>query len=160
MILYTKHLSIEEFVARALIYAVLWIGNNHNLMGNTMEERRMFPYDKRRKPGRPKAIPESFVPKVIALYKRGFGYRAITRELKKKNLLVNWSTVRRLIKKKLWTNLSCKYNPYPNLTPSNSINKDQYRQGITCSLKKSESNQCLVKPVDLPRVTCKYEGKH
>ena len=126
-------------------------------MGNTIEERRMFPYDKGRKPGRPKAIPEAIVPKVIALYKRGLGYRAITRELKKKNLSVNWSTVRRLIKKKLWTNLSCEYNPYPNLTPSNSINKDRHRRGITSRKTKPKSSKCFVKPVDLPRFTCKYQ---
>lgn len=116
----------------------------------------MFPYDKGRKPGRPNAIPESIVPKVIALYKRGLGYRAITRELKKKNLSVNWSTVRRLIKNKLKTNTSCVYNPYPNLTPSNSINKDRHQRGIIRRLKKSGSNKCFIKPVDPPRLTCVY----
>jgi hypothetical protein len=117
----------------------------------------MFPYDKGRKPGHPKAIPKAIVPEVIALYKQGLGYRAITRELKKKKLSVNWSTVRRLIKKKLWTNLSCEYNRYPNLTPSNSINKDRHRRAITYSLKKSGSNKCFIKPVDPPRYTCVYQ---
>ncbi len=117
----------------------------------------MFPYDKGRKPGRPNVIPEWFVPKVIALYKQGLGYRAITRELKKENLLVSWSTVRRLVKKYLQTNTSCIFTLYSNVAPSHLVNKDKYRQGITCSLKKTESNQCLVKPVDQPRFTCKYQ---
>ncbi len=54
-----------------------------------------------RKPGRPRAIPEELVPEVISLYKQGFGYRAISRELRKNGLSVNWSTVRRLVKDKL-----------------------------------------------------------
>jgi len=66
----------------------------------------MFLYSVGRKPGRPKVIPEATVPKVIALYKQGLGYRAIARELKKENLSVNWSTVRRLIKK------NCGVSPY------------------------------------------------
>ena len=49
----------------------------------------MFPYDAGRKPGRPKTIPELIVPEVIALYKQGYGYRAIARELKKKNQTAN-----------------------------------------------------------------------
>ena len=61
-----------------------------------------------RKPGRPRAIPEELEPEVISLYKQGFGYRATARELGKKGISVNWSTVRRLIKEKLDENLNYK----------------------------------------------------
>jgi len=52
----------------------------------------------RRKPGRPRAIPESAVPEVLRLYDEGLGYRAIARELAKKGIDADWSTVRRVIK--------------------------------------------------------------
>ena len=55
----------------------------------------------KRKPGRPKAIPEELVPKVFSLYRQGFGYRATARELRQEGISVNWSTVRRLVKKRL-----------------------------------------------------------
>ena len=58
---------------------------------------------KNRKPGRPKAIPVTMEVTVIDLYKQGLGYRAIKRELGKEGLLVHWSTVRRFIKRTLWT---------------------------------------------------------
>lgn len=51
-----------------------------------------------RKPGRPRAIPLDFVPKIRSLYKMGLGYRAIARELRGEGLSVDWSTVRRLVK--------------------------------------------------------------
>ncbi len=51
-----------------------------------------------RGPGRPRAIPEAFVPKVISLYRQGFGYRSTARELLREGLCVDWSTVRRLVK--------------------------------------------------------------
>ncbi len=35
-----------------------------------------------RKPGRPKAIPEALIPKVLSLYHQGLGYRAVARELR------------------------------------------------------------------------------
>jgi len=54
---------------------------------------------KRRGAGRPKAISEDRIEEVISLYKAGLGYRAIARELMKKGLFVDWSTVRRYIKK-------------------------------------------------------------
>jgi len=54
--------------------------------------------DVSRKPGRPRAIPEALVPQVMALYKDGLGYRSIARDLTKWGLLVDWSTVRRVIK--------------------------------------------------------------
>jgi hypothetical protein len=51
-----------------------------------------------RKPGRPRAIPPDFGPKIIHLYDMGLGYRAIARELRGEGLSVDWSTVRRLVK--------------------------------------------------------------
>ena len=51
-----------------------------------------------RKPGRPRAIPPDFVPKILHLYETGLGYRAIARELRGEGLSVDWSTVRRLVK--------------------------------------------------------------
>ena len=59
-----------------------------------------------RKPGRPRIIPKELEPEVISLYKQGFGYRATARELGKKGISVNWSTVRRLIKESLDENLN------------------------------------------------------
>jgi len=61
-----------------------------------------------RKPGRPRIIPKELEPEVISLYKQGFGYRATARELGKKGLSVNWSTIRRLIKERLGENLQYK----------------------------------------------------
>jgi transposase-like protein len=51
-----------------------------------------------RKAGRPKAIPEENIDDVTSLYCSGLGYRAITRELERKGILVTYSTVRRAIK--------------------------------------------------------------
>jgi len=53
----------------------------------------------KRKPGRPRAIPEYLIEEVISLYQTGLGYRAIARELLKQGLSVDWSTVRRVIKR-------------------------------------------------------------
>ena len=61
----------------------------------------MNSYHINRKPGRPKAIPKETIPKVIDLYKRGLGYRAIKRELDREGQSVHWSTVRNLIKQEL-----------------------------------------------------------
>jgi hypothetical protein len=52
-----------------------------------------------RKSGRPRAISDDLEPLVLSLYKSGLGYRAIARELLKQGLSVDWSTVRRVIKK-------------------------------------------------------------
>jgi hypothetical protein len=52
----------------------------------------------KRKPGRPRALSDSVIPKVISLYRSGLGYRAIARELAKEGLWADWSTVRRAIK--------------------------------------------------------------
>jgi len=52
----------------------------------------------RRKPGRPKAIPEVSIPRVLSLYRQGFGYRAVARQLRREGISVDWSTVRRVIK--------------------------------------------------------------
>jgi len=51
-----------------------------------------------RRPGRPKAIPEHLIPKVLSLYRQGFGYRAVARELTKDGILADWSTIRRVVK--------------------------------------------------------------
>ncbi len=51
-----------------------------------------------RKPGRPKAIPERLISKVLTLYQEGMGYRALARELRHEGISVDWSTVRRLVK--------------------------------------------------------------
>jgi len=52
-----------------------------------------------RKPGRPRAIPERLIPKVLSLYRHGLGYRAVARELlRQEGLLVDWCTIRRTIK--------------------------------------------------------------
>ncbi len=48
--------------------------------------------------GRPRAIGDSVIPKVISLYRSGLGYRAIARELAKAGICADWSTVRRVIK--------------------------------------------------------------
>jgi transposase-like protein len=53
----------------------------------------------KRKPGRPRSIPEDRIEEVISLYRAGLGYRAIARELMKQGICVDWSTVRRVIKK-------------------------------------------------------------
>lgn len=58
--------------------------------------------DKHKKgPGRPRAIPEHFIPEILYLYRSGLGYRSIARELEQQGLVVTWSTVRRLIKTQL-----------------------------------------------------------
>ena len=51
-----------------------------------------------RKPGRPRAIPEALIPKVLSLYREGLGYRAVARELRQEGISVDWSTVRRVVK--------------------------------------------------------------
>jgi hypothetical protein len=57
-----------------------------------------------RKPGRPRAISDDLVPLVLSLYKSDLGYRAIARELMKRGISVDWSTVRRVIKRCLSEN--------------------------------------------------------
>jgi transposase-like protein len=52
-----------------------------------------------RLPGRPRVIPEDRIEEVISLYQGGLGYRAIARELMKEGISVDWSTVRRVIKR-------------------------------------------------------------
>lgn len=53
----------------------------------------------KRKSGRPRAIPETVIPKVLSLYyEEGLGYRAIARELREEGISVNWSTIRRIVK--------------------------------------------------------------
>jgi len=52
----------------------------------------------RRKPGRPRAIPEGAIPRLLHLYDEGLGYRTVARELSKQGVYADWSTVRRIIK--------------------------------------------------------------
>jgi len=51
-----------------------------------------------RKPGRPRVIPESVIPRLLRLHHEGLGYRAVARELGKQGVYADWSTVRRIIK--------------------------------------------------------------
>jgi transposase-like protein len=51
-----------------------------------------------RKSGRPRAVPETLIPKVLSLYRQGLGYRAVARELREDGISVNWSTIRRIVK--------------------------------------------------------------
>ena len=51
-----------------------------------------------RRLGRPRAIPEALIPKVLSLYEEGLGYRAVARELREEGVSVNWSTIRRIVK--------------------------------------------------------------
>jgi hypothetical protein len=52
-----------------------------------------------KKPGRPRAISGDRTEEVISMYKAGLGYRAIAHELMKQGICVDWSTVRRVIKR-------------------------------------------------------------
>ena len=52
----------------------------------------------KRKPGRPRAVPENMVPEVQSLHQQGLGYRAIARELWRKGVSADWSTIRRILK--------------------------------------------------------------
>ena len=65
-----------------------------------------------KKPGRPRAIPGHRTEEVISMYKSGLGYRVIARELMKQGIYVDWSTVRRLIKRRLMeeNNYSARYS--------------------------------------------------
>lgn len=54
--------------------------------------------EERRKLGRPRAIPDHLIPRVLSLYQQGLGYRAIARELRGDGISPDWSTVRRVIK--------------------------------------------------------------
>jgi len=58
----------------------------------------MSPEPIKKKAGRPKAIPEILIPKVLSMYHQGFGYRALARELRQEGISVDWSTIRRVIK--------------------------------------------------------------
>ena len=51
-----------------------------------------------RRPGRPRAISENLIPKVVSLYRLGLGYRAVAHELREEGISVDWSTIRRVIK--------------------------------------------------------------
>ena len=55
-----------------------------------------------RRPGRPRAVPEDRIQEVVSLYRCGLGYRAIARELENEGIVASFSTVRRIIKDRLW----------------------------------------------------------
>jgi hypothetical protein len=65
-----------------------------------MKAIEIEPNTKQRKPGRPRAIPEDRIQEVISLHESGLGYRAIAHELERKDVFADWSTVRRVIKKR------------------------------------------------------------
>jgi hypothetical protein len=70
------------------------------LRENTLvSEQAMVNSLQRKSAGRPKAIPEDMIWTVITFYQQGLGYRAIARELAHQGVDVDWSTVRRVIKK-------------------------------------------------------------
>lgn len=55
---------------------------------------------KARKPGRPRAIPVELEPIVVQLYRRGYGYRAISNTLREDyHLNPHFSSVRLLLKR-------------------------------------------------------------
>jgi hypothetical protein len=66
-----------------------------------------------RKSGRPRAISDELVPLVMSLYRSGLGYRAIARELMKQGISVDWSTVRRVIKRH-FSEEGCHNASYPS----------------------------------------------
>ena len=79
-----------------------------------------------RKAGRPRALSPEKAEEVLFLYSSGLGYRAISRELEKQGLVVDWSTVRRVIKEN-------KNSPsYLKMKNSNTI--------LTLGEKKKSSN--------------------
>jgi hypothetical protein len=61
--------------------------------------KRKFP-TKRRGAGRPRAIPEDREEEVVAMHESGMGYRSISNELLNRGVFADWSTVRRVIKKR------------------------------------------------------------
>ncbi len=61
-------------------------------------QKKMNLKSRERKPGRPRAIPEGLIPKVLSLYHEGLGYRAVARELREEGISVDWSTIRRIVK--------------------------------------------------------------
>jgi hypothetical protein len=52
-----------------------------------------------RRAGRPRAIGDELGLLVMSLYRSGLGYRSITHELVRHGVFVDWSTVRRVIKR-------------------------------------------------------------
>jgi transposase len=61
-------------------------------------EKVMAEFKRARKPGRPKAIPLEMEGVVVELYRQGYGYRAITRILKKEHgLNPHYSSVRKTL---------------------------------------------------------------
>ena len=63
-----------------------------------MGDNKMNPELVERKVGRPRAVSEALIPKVLSLYRQGLGYRAVARELREEGISVDWSTIRRIVK--------------------------------------------------------------
>lgn len=61
-------------------------------------QKKMNLKSRERKPGRPRAMPETLIPKVLSLYEEGLGYRAVARELRAEGISADWSTIRRIVK--------------------------------------------------------------
>ena len=71
--------------------------NPDNYIGH---ENKLNAPEKDRKSGRPRAIPPPLEPVIAALYKRGYGYRAIARILcQEHHLNPDYSSVRRALKR-------------------------------------------------------------
>ncbi len=52
----------------------------------------------KRKPGRPRAVPEALTAKILSPYYEGLGYWAVARELRREVVSVDWSNIRRIVK--------------------------------------------------------------
>ena len=71
--------------------------NSDNYIG---QENKLDMPEKDRKSGRPRTIPPFLEPVIAALYKRGYGYRAIARILRQEHhLYPDYSSVRRALKR-------------------------------------------------------------
>ena len=110
-----------------------------------------------RKPGRPRAIPEELEPEVISLYKQGFGYRATARELGKRGISVNWSTVRRLIKDKLDENLNYKVT-YCHNQVRVKLHKTLHHELSYCfggtEVEQQEEHRANLQDIHVPLLVC------
>ncbi len=115
-----------------------------------METFELLPF-KTRKPGRPNAIPETMEPFVLESYHRGYGYRAIAGKLRTSGITVDWSTIRRIIKRKTSTNLTAKPEDPPKRIGLCSGGVHQHElhtcQGVklplcTGTVKKEQDKNC------------------
>lgn len=75
------------------------IARNYRKREMDTQYRQATPTNLMKKVGRPRAIPDEWIPQIISSYESGSGYRAIARELEKQGLIVDWTTVRRMIRR-------------------------------------------------------------